>query len=137
MRTLDAVIALGVVAVGFAFFLRVRHPDLVSRRLTDLTRRETVRVVVALPTPWSRPPLDGLPRAGDAELGAGGRDSAVFLVLTPDTSWPRAVFDVTARVDRERKRWFNYAEVIPGANFAFHTDRYAMEGIVIAVDSGP
>jgi hypothetical protein len=136
IRMLDAVILLGIAAVAIAFYIRVRHPDLVSSPLTDLTRRETVRVVVALPTPWARPPLAELPRSGDAELGDGGRDSAVFRALEFDTSWPRARFEVTARVDREERRWFNFAEVTPGANFSFHQDGYAMQGIILEVEGG-
>ncbi len=135
IRLLDAALLLALLAVAAGLLVRACHPDRVASWLTDLSRRENVTVVVAVPNPWLRPPLSALPSSGDSEVGTGGRDLAVFRALAGETL-PAALFHVRARVDEEGRRWFNYVEVIPGSNFYFRTDRYRMEGLVLDVRPG-
>ncbi len=136
IRLLDAVLVVGILAVAAGLALRACHPDAVAPGLTDLSRREAVTVFVAVPNPWRQPPLKDLPRRGDSQVGEGGRDRAEFVVLTGDTGYPVAVLHVRARVDAEKRLWFNYAELLPGANLAFRPGRYSMDGIVLKVLPG-
>lgn len=131
---INVVIALLVTAIIGGIYVRVRHPDFVSARLTDLSRREDFRIRVAVPMPWSRPPLADLPRAGDKYVDYAGRDEARFVELasTSDT-YPIVVFDVRARVDPEGRRWFDNGQIIPGAGFAFVTDTYRVDGMILTV----
>lgn len=131
MRFIDFAILLVVIAMAAGVFIRMQHPDLVSSRLTDLSRREDARIEVAIPPPWRRPPLSMLPKDGDAQ--AEERDSAVFRGIVDTDSYPTAAFDLHARIDPEGRRWFNYGELIPGASFNFQTDSYRMEGIILTV----
>ncbi|MEK8022190.1 MAG: hypothetical protein AAB229_00100 [Candidatus Hydrogenedentota bacterium] len=136
IRLTDAAIFLALLAILAGLFIRIRHPDAVSRHLTDLTLRRTFMVELAVPYPWRRPPLSEMPCAGDFEEPEGGRDRAEFVRLAladTDTNSPRAVFRLTARVDPEGAIWYNYGRVLPGASFMFHTSTYAMEGIILSV----
>lgn len=135
-RLVDGAILLAVLALIAGAIVRLKHPDVVSNLLTDLSRREEFTVEVALPSPWRREPLVDLPRPGDAEVPEGDRDRASFVRLErgeSDTSYPKAVFRVRARVDRADAAWYNYGALLPGASFAFKTDRYAMEGVILSV----
>lgn len=136
IRLVDAVLLLGILAVAAGLALRTFRPDVVASGLTDLSRREAVTVFVAVPNPWRQPPLKDLPRRGDSQVGEGGRDIAEFVAMTGDTGYPVAVLHMRARVDAEKRLWFNYGELLPGANVSFRTDRYSMEGIILRVRPG-
>jgi hypothetical protein len=132
-RLIDLAIMALLVAILAGIAVRLRHPDRVAAALTDLSRREERLVEVAVPPPWRQEPLSLLPVQGDAMLGESGRDRAVFEAIRPDSTYPIAVFRVTARIDLEDRLWFNYRELLPGANFSFHTPRYTIDGLVLAV----
>ena len=125
-----------LVGILVGIVIRLRHPDRVSTVLTDLARREERLIEVAVPPPWRLPPLSGLPEAGDAMTEDGGRGQAFLEELRTDSTYPIARFRITARVDPERRFWFQYRELIPGENFSFRTPRYAMEGVIVAVEAG-
>lgn len=136
IQLLDGVLLLVLAAVAVALAVRTFRPDVVSSALTDLSRREAVTVFVALPNPWRQQPLADLPRRGDRFVGEGGRDVAAFAAMTGETGYPVAVFHVRARIDAEKRLWFHYGEILPGANFSFRTDTYTMDGLVLRVLPG-
>jgi len=132
---LDIALIAAVISAASGLLFRACHEDTVSDLLTDLSKREERTAYVALPNPWRREPLSALPKVGDSEIGIGKKDAATFLRMEDrgETAYPVAVFKVKARVDDESRVWFNYSQLIPGANFAFRTDRYKMEGIILEV----
>lgn len=132
IRFIDLAILFAVIAIAAGLFIRVRHPDFVSEKLTDLSRRENVTVRVALPPPWGRSPLAELPMHGDSQVV--DRDRAIFQSIATDDTYPVATFEISARIDPDRRRWFNYSEVIPGAAFTFQTQSYRMDGLILGVD---
>lgn len=136
IQLLDVVLLLVLAVVAAALVVRTYRPDAVSSALTDLSRREAVTVFVAVPNPWRQQPLADLPRRGDRFVGEGGRDVASFAAMTGETGYPVAVIHVRARIDAEKRLWFHYGEILPGANFSFRTDRYTMDGLVLRVLPG-
>lgn len=136
IRLIDAVLVAVVATIAIGLVLRAWRPDAISGMLTDLSRREPVTVFVAIPNPWRQEPLKSLPRRGDHEDGEGGRDRAELVGVYGDSGYPVAVLHVTAREDAARRLWFNYAQLLPGSNFAFRPGRYNLEGIVLSVAAG-
>jgi len=130
-RFIDLAILLAIIVIVVGLVIRLRHPDFVSQRLTDLSRREEVTVHVAVPPPWRRPPLAALLVHGDSQVV--DRDRAIFQSINNDDTYPVAIFKITARIDPEKRRWFNYSEVIPGASFTFQTASYRMDGLILEI----